>query len=84
MNRFVQSVLFCSFFVLVYFLAPVVMKAMGKPDSAAWVQLWLIPTGILGIIFSLVFAFVPSTWCRITVLALALIHLAVSIGFFPK
>ena len=61
-----------------------ILSYQGKSDASAWVGMFLIPSGLFGIISGILAVFTLGKW-SVSVFALSLlIHIAIGLGYFPK
>lgn len=56
----------------------------GHSDEAAWVQMWMIPTLVLCVLFGGLFIFFRNRIVAILLLLTSVAHLCVALGFHPR
>ncbi len=64
-----------------FWLSAMVLEMLGKPESAAWVGLYLIPTLVACIVIGAVGILVPSRTALIALVVVTAIHAAVGFGW---
>jgi peptidoglycan/LPS O-acetylase OafA/YrhL len=65
-------------FIVVWLLAPFIAASSGRPDEAAWVPLYCLPSGLLGTLLCLVRFWVNKKWLSI------FIHMVIAFGLHPR
>lgn len=69
--------------IALWFIAPY-FHGHGHSDEAAWVQLFMIPTLVLCVLFGVLFAIFRKTTLSVLLILLLVAHLMVSLGFHPR
>lgn len=78
------AAIFAGVFVAVFLLAPTWLVYRSMPDAAAWAQLWLVPSGVIGLILSAIFWAKPRRVTFYPLLAVVAVHAYVATGHFPS
>jgi O-antigen/teichoic acid export membrane protein len=84
MNSGLASILTGVFFLLSWLLSPYILQLLGKPDGSAWIQLWLGPTLILGLLSSITYFFKSYNWLSYLIVILIILHILIILGMYPK
>ena len=71
-------------FVAIWFLSPVIAKSSGKIDEAAWVQMFCLPSALLGVLLCLVRFWVKKKWLSFFIYVILFVHIFIALGFHPR
>jgi peptidoglycan/LPS O-acetylase OafA/YrhL len=71
-------------FLMVWFLAPFFAASSGRPDEAAWMPLYCLPSGLLGVLLCLVRFWVKRKWLSMVIYVIFIAHLVIAFGFHPR
>lgn len=71
-------------FLGAWIAAPVLHASAGRADEAAWVPLFMAPTGLIGIILCTLNAWRRSTLLLVVTGVVCAIHGAIGLGLHPS
>lgn len=66
-----------------FWVAPAIQERMGHPDEAAWVGMYLVPSGCVGFVLGLFFIAKPTRYTASWFLLVFAVHLAIGFGYHP-
>jgi len=71
-------------FIALWFMAPLYHRWAGHPDEASWVQLWMVPSGFVGIVLCLINFKAKNKYVLVGIYIVFLVHLLIGLGLHPR
>jgi hypothetical protein len=71
-------------FPILWVLAPYYHELARHPDEAGWVQMFMAPSGLLGLVLCLINLKAKNKFLMAAIYLVLLIHAVIALGFHPQ